>query len=90
MHLLTLISMEKAGILKPPAPSNIGYIPLLATRTYPTLCKLLSLTDPKAMSKFNDQLPNLYHVYNGYAPLSVKLVERFRRTGLTFTDRRQE
>lgn len=88
-HLLTLISMEKAGILRPPAPSN--YIPLLAPRTYPTLSKILSLTDPKAMQKFNDQVPNLYHVYNGYAPLSVKLVERFRRMGApSLTDGRNE
>lgn len=88
-HLLTLIAMEKAGILRPPAPSN--YIPLTATRTYPTLSKILNLTDPKSITKFNDQVPNLYHVYNGYAPLSVKLVEKIRKSGaVSLMDGRSE
>lgn len=89
-HLLTLMNLEKASILRPPVPSN--YIPLLAPRTYPTLNKLLALTDTTIVSRINSETgPNMYHVYNGYAPLSVKLIEKFRRAELaSLTENRSE
>ncbi|XP_054449955.1 vacuolar protein sorting-associated protein 33A isoform X1 [Pteronotus mesoamericanus] len=68
-HLLTLHSLEKAGLLRPqPGGRN----------NYPTIRKTLRLW----MDDVNEQNPtDISYVYSGYAPLSVRLAQLLARPG---------
>jgi len=78
--LPTLLELGTAGLLK--ASSGTSYIPGSQT-PYSVLKKNLNLVDPKFKEKFDPQTPNCYHPYDGYLPLSVKLVELLFKSGLS-------
>ncbi|KAM9195044.1 vacuolar protein sorting-associated protein 33A isoform 2-T2 [Dugong dugon] len=68
-HILTLYSLEKAGLLRPQAG---------ARNNYPTIRKTLRLW----MDDVNEQNPtDISYVYSGYAPLSVRLAQLLSRPG---------
>ncbi|XP_023594962.1 vacuolar protein sorting-associated protein 33A isoform X2 [Trichechus manatus latirostris] len=68
-HILTLYSLEKAGLLRPQAGGR---------NNYPTIRKTLRLW----MDDVNEQNPtDISYVYSGYAPLSVRLAQLLSRPG---------
>ncbi|XP_075390138.1 vacuolar protein sorting-associated protein 33A isoform X1 [Tenrec ecaudatus] len=68
-HILTLHSLEKAGLLR----AQTG-----GRNSYPTIRKTLRLW----MDDVNEQNPtDISYVYSGYAPLSVRLAQLLSRPG---------
>lgn len=74
-----LLNLEACGLLK--ASSAVTYLPGSQT-PYSMLKKTFHLTDPRFKDKFDPQSPNCYHPYEGYLPLSVKLVELLFKNGV--------
>ncbi|KAL3857445.1 hypothetical protein ACJMK2_012115 [Sinanodonta woodiana] len=66
-HMITLMNLEKAGLLRPHS-----------TRNYNIIRKTLKLT----VDDVNEMAPNdISYVYSGYAPLSVRLAQQLARPG---------
>eukprot|EP00883_Tetradesmus_obliquus_P010841 jgi/Sobl393_1/356/SZX60144.1 len=66
-HLLTLNNLERAGLLK---PHQSG-----ARAQFSTLRKALRLVMPEQDPQLSASPSDVSHIYKGYAPLSVRLVE---------------
>ncbi|WIA30196.1 hypothetical protein OEZ86_000288 [Tetradesmus obliquus] len=66
-HLLTLNNLERAGLLK---PYQSG-----ARAQFSTLRKALRLVMPEQDPQLSAIPSDVSHIYKGYAPLSVRLVE---------------
>lgn len=74
-----LLNLESCGFLKP--SSTVSYLPGSQT-PYSMLKKTFHLTDPRFKEKFDPQSPNCYHPYEGYFPISVKLIELLFKSGI--------
>eukprot|EP00878_Enallax_costatus_P006042 GHUV01006338.1.p1 GENE.GHUV01006338.1~~GHUV01006338.1.p1 ORF type:complete len:699 (+),score=233.80 GHUV01006338.1:290-2386(+) len=72
-HLLTLNHLERAGLLRPQSP-NIR-------NTFPSIRKALKLLVPDDGSELHSAPADISHLYKGYAPLSIRLVEHALQGG---------
>ena len=78
-HILTLEHLERVGLFRTSTSSSTLGLPVSGSlKAYPTLRKLLRLT----VDTYDDQNPrDLHHVYGGYAPLSIRMIEQHVRPG---------